>query len=273
MSEVFETTVAPDMPEVREWLARLRLQKGLDAARQALHMLRLRHLGHAGVQELIDWHDPQWWQPLEFGGIRLERRTPEHFEFVWSVVLNRDFAAKLKHIPEALTARDLLHILTQDHTALMPDSRSIQWVVFKGDQPIGLAMFVNINFRNRSAEHIMGLLPGHDISVLVGDAYCATLMFAFHCLGLNKVVGMVYGSNREVAEQQERLGFQREGLLRQAVWSDAKQGYEDLLQIALLREDFEHNRVLQGIRRRRPHHAMFEQQRQWPQYPLSSAPG
>jgi RimJ/RimL family protein N-acetyltransferase len=273
MSEAFETTVAPDMPQVRDWLARLRLQKGLDDARQALHMLRLRHPGHAGVQELLDWHDPQWWQPLEFGGIRLERRTPEHFEFVWSVVLNKAFAAKLKHIPEHLTARDLLHILTQDHTALLPDSRSIQWVVFKGDQPIGLAMFVNINFRNRTAEQIMGLLPGHDISVLVGDVYCATLMFAFHCLGLNKAVGLIYGSNQEVAEQQERLGFEREGLLRQAVWNDAQQSYEDLLQIALTREKFEHNRVLQGIRRRRPHDALFERQREWPRYPLSSGPG
>jgi RimJ/RimL family protein N-acetyltransferase len=273
MSEAFETTVAPDMPQVRDWLARLRLQKGLDDARQALHMLRLRHPGHAGVQELLDWHDPQWWQPLEFGGIRLERRTPEHFEFVWSVVLNKAFAAKLKHIPEHLTARDLLHILTQDHTALLPDSRSIQWVVFKGNQPIGLAMFVNINFRNRTAEQIMGLLPGHDISVLVGDVYCATLMFAFHCLGLNKAVGLIYGSNQEVAEQQERLGFEREGLLRQAVWNDAQQSYEDLLQIALTREKFEHNRVLQGIRRRRPHDALFERQREWPRYPLSSGPG
>ena len=273
MSEAFETTVAPDMPQVRDWLARLRLQQGLDAARQALHMLRLRHPGHAGVQELMDWHDAQWWQPLEFGGIRLERRAPEHFEFVWSVVLNRDFSAKLKHIPEHLTARDLLHILTQDHTALLPDSRSIQWVVFKGDQPIGLAMFVNINFRNRTAEQIMGLLPGHDISVLVGDVYCATLMFAFHCLGLNKAVGLIYGSNQEVAEQQERLGFEREGLLRQAVWNDAQQSYEDLLQIALTREKFEHNRVLQGIRRRRPHDALFERQREWPRYPLSSGPG
>jgi RimJ/RimL family protein N-acetyltransferase len=210
---------------------------------------------------------------LEFGGIRLERRAPEHFEFVWSVVLNRDFSAKLKHIPEHLTARDLLHILTQDHTALLPDSRSIQWVVFKGDQPIGLAMFVNINFRNRTAEQIMGLLPGHDISVLVGDVYCATLMFAFHCLGLNKAVGLIYGSNQVVAEQQERLGFEREGLLRQAVWNDAQQSYEDLLQIALTREKFEHNRVLQGIRRRRPHDALFERQREWPRYPLSSGPG
>ena len=76
MSESFETTVAPDMPGVRDWLARLRLQKGLDAARQALHMLRLRHPDHAGVQELLDWHDLQWWQPLDFGGIRLERRAP-----------------------------------------------------------------------------------------------------------------------------------------------------------------------------------------------------
>lgn len=273
MSETFETTVAPDMPGVRDWLARLRLQKGLDAARQALHMLRLRHPDHAGVQELVDWHDLQWWQALDFGGIRLERRSPEHFEFVWSVVLNREFSAKLKHIPEALTPRDLLQALTQDQTALLPDSRSIQWVVFKGDQPVGLAMFVNINFRNRTAEHIMGLLPGHDHSFLVGDAYCATLLFAFHCLGLNKVQGLIYASNQAVAEQQERLGFQREGLLRQAVWNEARGSYEDLVQIALLREDFARNRVLQRHISRQPHQVLLDQAREWPRFPLSSAPG
>lgn len=273
MSEAFETTVAPDLPQVRDWLARLRLQKGLDAAREAVFMLRRRHPDHAGVQELAQWHDRQWWQSLTFGGIRLERRCPDHFDFVWSVVLDRDFSSKLKHIPDALTPRDLLQALTQDQIALLPDSRSIQWVVFKGDQPIGLSMFVNINFRNRSAEQIMGLLPGHDHSFLVGDAYCASLLFAFNCLGLNKVQGLIYDRNREVAEQQERLGFQREGLLRQAVWNEERQRYEDLLQISLLREDFERNRVLQRHIKRQPHAQFLTQPQEWPRFPMTSSPG
>ena len=273
MSQSFETSVAPDMPQVRDWVARLRLQKGLGPAREALLMLLRRHPDHAGVQELAQWHDLQWWQPLDFGGIRLERRSPEHFDFVWSLVLDRPFSSKLKHIPEDLTPRDLLQALTQDQIALLPDSRSIPWVVFKGQQPIGLSMFVNINFRNRSAEQIMGVLPQHDHSFLVGDAYCASLLFAFNCLGLNKVQGLIYERNREVAEQQERLGFKREGLLRQAVWNESEQCYEDLLQISLLREDFERNRVLQRHISRQAHAPSLRQQREWPRFPLAPAPG
>ena len=164
MSVAIETTVPPDLPQVRDWLARLRLQKGLSHARDALRMLYQRYPEHAAVRELADWHDPQWWQALEFGSVRMERRSPEHFDFVWSLVLDRDFSSKLKHIPEDLTPRDLLQALTQDQISLLPDSRSIQWVVFKGAQPVGLSMFVNINFRNRSAEQIMGVLSPHDHS-------------------------------------------------------------------------------------------------------------
>jgi RimJ/RimL family protein N-acetyltransferase len=273
MSVAIETTVPPDLPQVRDWLARLRLQKGLSHARDALRMLYQRYPDHAAVRELADWHDPQWWQALEFGSVRMERRSPEHFDFVWSLVLDRDFSSKLKHIPEDLTPRDLLQALTQDQISLLPDSRSIQWVIFKGAQPVGLSMFVNINFRNRSAEQIMGVLSPHDHSFLVGDAYCASLLFAFNSLGLNKVQGLIYARNRTVAEQQERLGFRREGLLRQAVWNEEQQCYEDLIQIALLREDFQSNRVLQRHIRRQPHLALLDQRRDWPRFPMAPTPG
>jgi RimJ/RimL family protein N-acetyltransferase len=269
MSLSFDTTIAPDLAQVRDWLARLRLQKGLAQTRDALRMLQQRHPDNAGVQELVQWHDPRWWQPLSFGNIRLERRAPEHFDFVWQLVLDREFSSKLKHIPEALTPKDLLQALTQDQNALIPDTRSIQWVVYKEGQPIGLSMFVNINFRNRSAEQIMGVMPPHDHSFLVGDAYCASLLFAFNCLGLNKVQGLIYEHNRAVAEQQERLGFQREGLLRQAVWNESAQGYDDLLQIALLRENFERNRVLQRHIRRQLHAPVLDQRLDWPRQPMA----
>ncbi len=272
MSVAIETTVPPDLQEVRDWLARLRLKNGLGQAREALKMMSQRHPHDAGVQELVEWHDPKWWQPLDFGGIRLERRGPEHFDFVWSVVLDRDFSNKLKHIPENLTPRDLLQALTRDQVSLIPDSRSIQWVIFKDALPVGLSMFVNINFRNRTAEQIMGVLPPHDHSFLVGDAYCASLLFAFNNLGLNKVQGLIYDRNRDVAEQQERLGFKREGFLRQAVWNETQQGYEDLLQIALLREDFDCNRVLQRHIRRQAYASVLDQRRDLPRFPLAPPP-
>lgn len=271
MTPEIHTAVPPDLPQVVAWVDRLRRQQGLDAARQACLNLCQRHPDQPLLVELDQWHHADWWRPLHFGGLRLERRCPDHFDFVWSLVLNSEFSNKLKHIPPNMTPRDLLDALTHDQQSLIPTSRSVQWVVFQDELPIGLAMLVNINFRNRSAEHIMGILPGHDISVLVGDAYCASLSFAFNSLGLNKVQGLIYRGNEAVATQQERLGFVREGVLRSAVWKDELQAYQDLIQIALLQSEFDKNRVLQGIIRRRESDPFLMTRRIWPRHPLQTA--
>jgi RimJ/RimL family protein N-acetyltransferase len=271
MTPDFQTTAPPDLPQVIAWVDRLRLQQGVEVARQASLTLQQRHPDQPVLAELAQWHQADWWRPLSFGSIRLERRCPDHFDFVWSLVLDTEFSQNLKHLPPELTPSDLLEALTQDQTALLPQSRSIQWVVFHGDTPIGLSMLVNINFRNRSAEQIMGILPAHDHSFLVGDAYSASLSFAFNSLGLNKVQGLIYHRNQAVATQQERLGFVREGVLRSAVWSEETQTYEDLVQIALLQSEFDQNRVLQRHIRRQPSDPFLQVRRSWPRQPLKTA--
>lgn len=273
MTLEFQSSVPPDLPQVIAWLDRLRLQQGLAAARQASQALSQRHPDQPLLAELVQWHQADWWRPLSSGAIRLERRRPDHFNFVWSLVLDTEFSNKLKHVPPQMTPRDLLEGLTQDHIALVPQSRSIQWVVFHGDTPIGLSMFVNINFRNRTAEQIMGILPAYDHSFWVGDAYSASLSFAFNTLGLNKVQGLIYRRNQAVAVLQERLGFVREGVLRSAVWNEQTGDYEDLIQIALLQTEFDQNRVLQRLIKRQPPDHFLQTRRSWPRQPLKTTPG
>lgn len=270
MTPNFQTAVPPDLPQVIAWVDRLRLQQGLDVARQACLNLLHRHPDEPLLAELVQWHQGDWWRPLTSGSVRLERRGPEHFDFVWALVMDTEFSQKLKHIPSELTPRDLLEVLTQDQMALLPQSRSIQWVVFHDDTPIGLSMFVNINFRNRSAEQILGILPAHDHSFWVGDAYSASLSFAFNSLGLTKVQGLIYRSNQAVAQLQERLGFVREGVLRSAVWSEKAQTYEDLVQIALLQSEFDRNRVLQRLVKRQPKNSFLQTRCTWPRQPLKT---
>ena len=270
MTVAIQTSVPPDIAQLGEWLARLRLHQGVDAARQALHQVHQRFVDHKQLAELMQWHDAQWWQSRQFGQIRLERRGPEHFDFVWSVLLDRDFSSRLKYIPAGLTPRDLLQILNQDQTALLPESRGIQWVLFHGDQPVGLSMFVNINFRNRCAEQIMGILPGYDRSFLVADAYFASLCFAYNSLGMNRVQGLIYRGNQEVALLQERMGFQREGVLRSAIWHEETERFEDLVQIALLREEFDRNRFIQRYISRYQRDPFLLKRLVWPRHPLQA---
>jgi RimJ/RimL family protein N-acetyltransferase len=266
-------SVTPDLHAVSAWVSRLRQSEGAEAAHLALQALCQRYPANTSLAELGYWNDRLWWQPFRFGGIRLERRGPQHFDFVWSIVQNRAFARRLKQVPVELTAGELMDTLNQDALSLIPEGRTIQWVVFRDDVPIGLSMFVNINFKNRSAEQIMGILPGFDVSFLVGDAYCASLLFAFNCLGLNKVQGLIYASNESIALQQERLGFRREGLLRQAIWDAEFERYRDLVQIALLREEFVTNRVLQRHIRRQAHDAVLDIERSVSRAQLSPALG
>lgn len=261
------TRQAPDPIELVGWLRQLRSQRGLRAAREALTSLVRHHPNHAAIAELFDWHDESWWQPVVFGGVTLERQTSEHFDFAWTVALDRDFSSKLKQLPEAFTPKDLLEKLTVDEQSLIPESNAIHWVVYREGVPIGLAMIVNINFRHRIAELIMGILPGHDRSMSVADAYCASLMFAFNCLGMNKVQSRVLTSNPHAARLQNRLGFTEEARLRQELWAESGERYEDLIVFSMLREEFLLNSTIQRHVRRR-HDPRLDAYREWPRQPL-----
>jgi RimJ/RimL family protein N-acetyltransferase len=260
----FNSQVPPQADAIQEWLSRLRAQQGLAKAQETLVHLTRKFPDHTGLQALRDWHDPVWWKPIEFGAIRMERRGPEHFEFLWSLVLQKDFAHQLKHLPPGLTPRDLMLVLSNESMAIIPESRSITWVIFKGDLPIGISMFVNINFKNRTAEQIMGIMPGYDTSFLVADAYFSSLLFAYNCLGLNKVQGLIYDSNESAATLQQRFGFQREGRWRQAVWNEELQRYQDLIQISLLHEEFAVNRFIQRYIGREERSAFLMCRHEWP---------
>ena len=261
------TRPTPELIELVGWLRHLRSQKGLKAAREALIPLVRRQPDHAAIAELSDWHDEAWWQPLAFGGITLERQTSEHFDFVWTIVLDRDFSSKLKQLPESLTPKDLLEKLTTDEQSLIPETNAIHWVVYRQGVPVGLAMLVNINFRHRIAELILGMLPGHDRSMSVADAYCASLMFAFNCLGMNKVQSRVLTSNPHAARLQSRLGFTEEARLRQELWAEPGERYEDLTVFSMLREEFLLNATIQRHVRRR-HDPRLDAYREWPRQPL-----
>ena len=264
-----QTSVAPDTAQIAAWAARLRLQKEMNSARDMLFHLSRKFPGNTGIRELLDWHRHEWWQDLSFGGIRLVRRSPEHLDFVWSVILNESFSRNLKNIPSGITPKDVLKMLTHDEAALLPESRAMQWVIFKGDTPIGLSMFVNINFHNRSAEQILGILPEFDHTFDVSSAYCASLAWAFNTMGLNKVYGLIYGGNSAAADLQERLGFRREAYFKKDIWNERSQRYEDMLQIGLLQEEFDENPRLQKLVQRGQRSPWLMERQNWPRHPFT----
>lgn len=261
------TRATPEPRELVAWLQHTRSQKGLRAAREALLPLHRRHPDNPAISELFDWHDACWWQPLRFGCISLERQAAEHFEFVWTLALDTDFSSKLVQFPGFPTPKELLEELTTNEQSLVPEINAIHWVVFKDGTPIGLAAIVNINFLHRVATLSIGVLPGHDRSMAVADAFCASLVFAFNCLGMNKMQSRVSTSNDHATQLQKRLGFTEEACLKQEVWAESDNRYQDLIALSMLRDEFATNKVLQRQVRRR-HDPMLDQTRAWPRHPL-----
>lgn len=120
----------------------------------------------------------------------------------------------------------------------MDDSFAVHW---EGEgEPVGVVSLANISHANSSA----------DLSVIVGDekdrdkglgteAIRILLGYAFEDLGLNRVALSVFDFNETAIHAYEKLGFEREGLLRQALWRDG--GFHDAILMSVLAQDWREN--------------------------------
>ena len=76
----------------------------------------------------------------------------------------------------------------------------------------------------------------HHRQGIMGEALRAVLGFGFGALELNRITATVHTENAASIASLERLGFRREGLLRQAQFVNG--GFDDLFAYALLRQQW-----------------------------------
>ncbi len=122
----------------------------------------------------------------------------------------------------------------------MDDSFAVHW---EGeDEPVGVVSLANISHANSSA----------DLSVIVGDeknrdqglgteAIRILLGYAFEDLGLNRVALSVFEFNGTAIHAYEKLGFKREGLLRQALWRNGC--FHDAILMSILTQDWREDKT------------------------------
>jgi|SRR5690625_303529 len=88
------------------------------------------------------------------------------------------------------------------------------------DDPIGYGGLLNIDYKNSKAESYMGIGNksfhgkgfGSEIRMLILD-------YGFNELNLNKVYSYVWEMNKAMINLNEKVGFKKEGLLRQDILS------------------------------------------------------
>jgi RimJ/RimL family protein N-acetyltransferase len=105
------------------------------------------------------------------------------------------------------------------------------------DRFIGTTWLKDVNLSAGIGELAIFMDRDHIGSGWGSDAQRALLTFAFTNVGLQRVFLTVFAANERAIRSYEKLGFQREGLLRRS-WRGIR-GLEDSVIMAILKEEWE----------------------------------
>jgi [ribosomal protein S5]-alanine N-acetyltransferase len=112
------------------------------------------------------------------------------------------------------------------------------------DRFVGTTWLKEVDHWHGSAELAIYMDHEHIGAGFGTDAQRALLTFAFNSIGLNRVWLTVYASNTRAIRSYEKLGFKREGLMRQS-WRGLG-GLEDSVLMAILVDEWRDAGVPRG---------------------------
>lgn len=119
--------------------------------------------------------------------------------------------------------------------------KSIKWMIEIKDKPdiaVGFTGLYNIDFTNRNAES----------AILIGDrsywgrgigyeSLKLEIDFSFRYLGLELIYAFILQSNKASIKLYEKLGFEKEGVLKKRIYRDNK--WNNLILLSLLKSKWE----------------------------------
>ena len=111
------------------------------------------------------------------------------------------------------------------------------------DEPIGCASFVRIDWIGRMATFYIAISEKENWSKGYGkEATRLMVDYAFQTLNMNRIQLHVSVENPRAIRVYEKVGFVKEGTLRQAMYYDNH--YIDFVLMAIIKEDWEKNNKL-----------------------------
>lgn len=105
------------------------------------------------------------------------------------------------------------------------------------DGAVGVATLINIDWKNRHAEHGIKLANKERRSKGIGtDSVMAIMRYAFDELGMNRLDGSWFSDNTASKGMYMKCGWREEGIKREYVY---KRGvYRDLVEVGILASDY-----------------------------------
>jgi RimJ/RimL family protein N-acetyltransferase len=116
-------------------------------------------------------------------------------------------------------------------------SRSYIIVEKKSEKPIGITSLINLDYKNRNAECIIDIGDKEAWGKGYGaEALKLLLDFGFLEMNLHRISLSVFSFNSRAVKLYEKLGFQREGKLRESIFRDGQ--WHDILQMSILKNEY-----------------------------------
>nr|WP_255508280.1 GNAT family protein [Exiguobacterium sp. Helios] len=140
------------------------------------------------------------------------------------------------------TEADALDEINWYHS-IRTEQTGLRWGITEHATPdiIGSCGFLNRSSRHQRAELGFELSPGHWGKGLAQEAVRAVLAHGFNEWDLNRIEALVLPDNTASQRLLERLGFQREGLLRQ--YEKTRGQFDDLYMYSLLKTEWQDGSV------------------------------
>jgi ribosomal-protein-alanine N-acetyltransferase len=175
---------------------------------------------------------------LETERLVLRRLRPSDAESVFAILSDQELARFYddEAFTEISQARDQIEAWDRGFDAW----RSIRWgIVQRGaEEIIGTCGYYGFHRWHGRASIGYELARPYWRQGIMTEALAAIIGFGFRDIGLNRIQAVLMPGNVASERLLEKLGFQREGVLRQYEnWGE--KGHVDLLMFALLRQEYE----------------------------------
>ncbi|MBL4934772.1 GNAT family N-acetyltransferase [Clostridium sp. YIM B02515] len=115
----------------------------------------------------------------------------------------------------------------------------IRWCIAEkeSDRVIGLITLHDFNISNSHAEIGFMLNKRYWRQNIMGEVAKEIIRFAFEIIGLNRIEALIHPDNIASIKLSEKLGFQREGLIKEAAYNLRTDEYEDRVIFGLIKKN------------------------------------
>ena len=200
----------------------------------------------AWAAPIVEMLECRWWKPSGAGNYELRMPQESDIDFLAETFSNQIFMAHY-HRFQAADSAAVREFVIRGKQPLWKLHR-LDWIVVDlAGVPMGLAAIVDIDWRNRRGEMLIGF-PGKVPQTAGLATSLAVMNFAFERLRLIKLVSLVYEDNLAAQANTLHLGFSSEGLLRDHI--QTPDGRVGLFVNGLLHDEYRASPMLGKLRER-----------------------